>query len=224
VKLGLLRTNKPQTLYSTDSYVVSLAGNSAGTGIVSGHLDGSIYRYYFPSSNMGGSAYTKVCTHPSPPYALSWGKSIAAAGADKQVIFYARDGGVERSFEYGQDDGIGEDGSANAKVKCKEFTVAAFNATGDAVVMGNFDSFYTFSFDKKMDRWEQKEVTVVQNMYTVTALSWRPNGGNLGVGTLCGLVDVWEACVRRERVKGFEVKYVSPSQVREIAEARKKKD
>ena len=44
VKIGQLRTNKPQTLYSTESYVAALATNGSGTGVVSSHLDGSIYR------------------------------------------------------------------------------------------------------------------------------------------------------------------------------------
>ena len=34
------------TLYATDSYVVSLAVNQNGTGFLSGHADGSIIRWY----------------------------------------------------------------------------------------------------------------------------------------------------------------------------------
>ena len=40
------RTNKAQTLYGTDSFVCSIVVNSAGTGILSGHADGSIVRWY----------------------------------------------------------------------------------------------------------------------------------------------------------------------------------
>lgn len=51
-------------------------------------------------------------------------------------------------------------------------------------------------------------------MYTVTALAWRADGSRLAVGSLCGLVDVYDACVKRTRYKGrFELTYVSLSQV-----------
>ena len=50
-------------------------------------------------------------------------------------------------------------------------------------------------------------------MYTVTSLAWRPNGSTLALGSLCGLVDTYEACVKRYGYKCFEVTYVSPSQV-----------
>ena len=163
------------------------------------------YRYYFPDSQRGGSAYTKVCQHSCVPYALAWGKSILAAGNDQQITFYDSDGGLERRFDYSDP----EDG----KIKCKEFGCGSFNQTGDSVVVGNFDSFYTFSYSKVGDTWEEKEIKVVENMYSVTALSWKDNGSTLGVGSLCGLVDCYEACVKRYSYKGFEITYVSPSQV-----------
>lgn len=51
-------------------------------------------------------------------------------------------------------------------------------------------------------------------MYTVTALGWRADGSRLAVGSLCGSVDVYDACVKRTRYKGrFELTYVSLSQV-----------
>lgn len=36
-------------------------------------------------------------------------------------------------------------------------------------------------------------------MYTVTALGWRADGSRLAVGSLCGSVDVYDACVKRTR-------------------------
>ena len=206
VKIGQLRSNKHQTLYAADSYVVALAAAPNGSGIISGHLDGSIYRYNFPESNQGGPAYTCIARHSSVPYALSWGRSIVAAGNDQVVTFYDREGGVERSFDY-------QDSAPSAPV-CKEFTVASFNNTGDSVVVGNFDSFYTFSYNSKSESWDDNEIKVVTNMYSVTALCWQHNGAALCVGTLCGLLDLYDACIRRYTYKKiFEMTYVSPSQV-----------
>jgi len=114
VKIGQLRSNKHQTLYNAESYVVALASNPEGTGVISAHLDGSIYRYNFPDSNQSGPAYTKICTHSSVPYALSWGRAICAAGNDQLVSFYDRDGGLERTFDYS---GEPEKGQMECKVR-----------------------------------------------------------------------------------------------------------
>ncbi|GMH63033.1 hypothetical protein TrST_g9919 [Triparma strigata] len=207
VKIGQLRSNKPQTLYNAESYCVALASNPNGTGIVSAHLDGSIFRYNFPDSNLPGPAYSKICTHTSVPYALSWGRSICAAGNDQCVTFYDREGGRERTFDY-----TGE--LPKGTPECKEFTVASFNNTGDSVAVGNFDCYYTFSYNAKADSWDENEVKVVENMYSVTAMSWKDNGSSLAVGTLCGLLDLYDACIRRYTYKKiFELTYVSPSQV-----------
>ena len=39
----------------------------------------------------------------------------------------------------------------------------------------------------------------MENMYTVTALGWRADGSRLAVGSLCGSVDIYDACVKRTR-------------------------
>ena len=45
--MGTILLNfQANTLYATDSYVVSLSINQNGTGFLSGHADGSIVRWY----------------------------------------------------------------------------------------------------------------------------------------------------------------------------------
>jgi intraflagellar transport protein 172 len=199
VKVGVLKTNKPQVLYSTDSYVVALASNPDGTGTVSAHLDGSIHRFMFADS---GSAQTKIAHHPCVPYALAWGHHICVAGNDSSVVFYDNDGGLERTFDYSNDP------------TCREFTTAVFNPTGEAVVVGNFDAFYIFNLNARTETWEDVGVKKVPNMYSVTSLAWKRDGSRVAVGTLCGVCDTYDACIRRSRYKGkFEFTYVSPSQV-----------
>lgn len=200
VKVGVLKSNKPAALYSTDSYVVALAANIDGTGTVSAHLDGSIHKFIFAEGD--GSAHTKIAHHPCVPYALAWGRSICVAGNDAQVVFYDEGGGMERTFDYSNDP------------KCKEFSSAVFNPTGEAVVIGNFDSFYIFSLNGRSQAWEDIGVKRIPNLYSVTALAWKRDGGRVAVGSLCGAVDTYDACIRRSRYKGkFEFTYVSPSQV-----------
>ncbi|KUF97591.1 L-amino-acid oxidase [Phytophthora nicotianae] len=89
-----------------------------------------------------------------------------------------------------------------------------FNPTGESVVVGNFDSFYTFNFQHKTQSWELVGSKSIPNLYSVTALAWKHDGSRLAVGSVCGALDLYDACVRRYRYKGkFEFTYVSLSQV-----------
>jgi intraflagellar transport protein 172 len=98
---------------------------------------------------------------------------------------------------------------------CREFTAASSNPSGDTIVLGNYNALYTFAKNKEsMAGWEHKGILNVENMYSVTAMDWRPDGDKLVVGTLCGVVDVYDVCMKRSMYKGgFELTYVSHSQV-----------
>lgn len=45
VKIGLLKTNRSQSIYGTESFVVSISSSPNGNNIVSGHLDGSMVTF-----------------------------------------------------------------------------------------------------------------------------------------------------------------------------------
>ncbi len=54
----------------------------------------------------------------------------------------------------------------------------------------------------------------IENLYSVTAMEWKADGSKLAVGSLCGGVELFDACLRRHTYKGaFEFTYVSKSQV-----------
>jgi len=199
VKIGQMKTHKPATLYQTDSYVTTMCCNVEGNAVVSAHLDGSMYVFYFDNPDRGAHM---IARHSCVPFALTWGTSICVAGNNNQVVFYDEDGGEEQQFDLSDDP------------DCKEFTVASCNPTGDAMVLGNFNSLYIFTRNKDSMSWEEKGATKVDNMYSVTAMDWKPDGDKLAVGTLCGVVDLYDVCVRRTMYKGgFELTYVSHSQV-----------
>jgi intraflagellar transport protein 172 len=116
------------------------------------------------------------------------------------VVFYDQEGHQSQQFDYSGDE------------SAKEFAVAQYNPTGDTVVVGAFDRFYIYSFSLSRQSWEESGVKTVENLYTVTALGWKPDGSRLAVGSLCGGTDVYDACVRRHLYKGkFEFTYVSTS-------------
>ena len=48
-----MKTHKPATLYETTSYVTAMCVNPSGNAVVSAHLDGTIYTYWFESPERG---------------------------------------------------------------------------------------------------------------------------------------------------------------------------
>eukprot|EP00191_Tetraselmis_sp_GSL018_P001208 CAMPEP_0177614748 /NCGR_PEP_ID=MMETSP0419_2-20121207/22933_1 /TAXON_ID=582737 /ORGANISM="Tetraselmis sp., Strain GSL018" /LENGTH=1707 /DNA_ID=CAMNT_0019112051 /DNA_START=174 /DNA_END=5298 /DNA_ORIENTATION=- len=203
VKVGQTTNNKAYTLYAhpEQSYVVSLAANLDGTSIVSGHLDCSLYCFTFDAGG-GSGAHSRFAQHSCVPYALAWGESLCAAGSDSKIVFYEDDGSVLQTFDHSHNEDI------------REFTTAQFNPSGETVVVGSFNRFHIYCFNSRSRIWEEVGAKEIENFYTVTSLSWRPDGSRLAVGSLCGGVDLYDACLRKQRYKGkFEFTYVSKSQV-----------
>lgn len=136
VRLGILKSNKSNVLYSADTYTVSLSASRDGQNIISGHLDGSVYAY-----SMENQSYKKLFTHHSVPYALGYGENIMAAGNDKKVTFYDNLGNVLQRFDYTHEE------------KVKDFTVASFSPSGDTVALGNFNRYYVYNYNTKRGQW-----------------------------------------------------------------------
>ena len=87
VRIGVLKTNKSNSMYASDSYCVSISASPDSNNICSGHLDGTIF-----ICDINSKAKQKLCTHSSIPYALSWGVHILAGGNDGKLSFYETDG------------------------------------------------------------------------------------------------------------------------------------
>ncbi|XP_076128236.1 intraflagellar transport protein 172 homolog [Alosa pseudoharengus] len=196
------KTNKASTIYGADSYVVSLTSNVSAKGILSGHADGSVVRYFFDDEDSGESQ-GKVFTHPCPPYALAWGAdSIIAGGCDKKIVAYGKEGHILQTFDYSRDRSE------------KEFTVAATSPSGQSVVLGSFDRLRVFNWSPRRGNWDEAPPKEIPNLYTITALAWKKDGSRLCAGTLCGAVELFDCCLRRILYKNkFEIIYVGLSQV-----------
>ena len=201
VKIGNTKTHRPATLYSTDSLVVSLAVSPDGTSILSGHADGSIYRFHFGDGG-GSPNYSKFATHAGIPYALSWGQHIMAAGSDKKVVFYDKTGEYYQTFDYQYNETE------------KEFLSSTVNPSGMTVVVGSFNHMRIFSYNPRLQKWEEDGEKQIDNVLSISALCWKPDGSRLAMGSARGSVDLYDACIRRYRYAGkFEFTYVSLSQV-----------
>ncbi|XP_065179819.1 intraflagellar transport protein 172 homolog [Sycon ciliatum] len=205
VRVGDLSRNKSYTLYNTKSYVCSIVASSNGESILTGHADGSIHRYMFDSSGGGaGHSAGRVLTHTCPPYALSFASNcVLAGGCDSKLIVYDMDGRVLQNFDYSRD-GSGE----------REFSCAATSPNGQTVVFGSFNRLRVLGWKAGPQMWEEAKAKEVENLYTVTCMSFRADGSRLALGSLCGAVELYDCCLRRTIYKNkFELTYVGVSQV-----------
>ncbi|XP_074392344.1 intraflagellar transport protein 172 homolog isoform X2 [Zonotrichia albicollis] len=202
VRLANTKNNKSSTIYGTDSYVVSLTSNVSGRGILSGHADGTIVRFFFDDEGSGESQ-GKLAVHPCPPYALAWASSsIVAAGCDKKIVAYGREGSVIQTFDYSRDSSE------------KEFTTAATSPSGQSIVLGSYDRLRVLNWSPRRSAWEEGKPKEIAHLYTITALAWKRDGSRICAGTLCGGVEQFDCCLRKTIYKNkFEMTYVGPSQV-----------
>ncbi|WAR22903.1 IF172-like protein [Mya arenaria] len=196
------KTNKSSTIYGTDSYVVSLAANPSGKGFLSGHADGSIVRFFFDDEGTGDQQ-GKISTHPCPPYALAYSQNaIVAAGCDKRIIAYGREGRSFQHFDFSRDDDE------------HEFTVAVCSPSGQSIVVGSFDRMRVLNWSPRRQMWDEPKLKEIRNLYTITALGWKKDGARVTVGTLCGGVEMFDCCLKRTIYKNkFEMTHVGPNQV-----------
>ncbi|CUT99105.1 intraflagellar transport protein 172 [Echinococcus multilocularis] len=201
VRLANTKNNKSLTIFNSGSYVVSLAASPIGRGFISGHADGKIARYNFDDDG-NCVLQAKVATHPVPPFALTWaGNSIFAAGFDRRVVIYGRDGKARQHFDYSKDPTE------------KESTVAVSGPGGHVVAIGSYNKIRVYNFSIRKNVWEEFPPKVIRNLYTITAMCWKADGSKLTIGTLCGGVDQFDCCMKRKILRYFEFVYVGPSQI-----------
>ncbi|XP_072318787.1 intraflagellar transport protein 172 homolog [Eucyclogobius newberryi] len=202
VRLANTQTNKSSTLYGTESCVVSLAPNVSGKGILSGHADGTVVRYFFDDEGSGESQ-GKLLVHPCPPYALAWGmNSVLVGGCDRRIVAYGREGHVLQTFDHSRDPSE------------REFTTAASSPSGQSAVFGSYDRLRVFNWAPRRGVWDEAKPKEIPNLYSISSLAWKRDGSRLCAGTLCGGVELFDCCLRRNIYKNkFEITYVGPSQV-----------
>ncbi len=68
---------------------------------------------------------------------MAWGEHIVAAGSDAKVSFYDLEGNLASRFDYSSEEGLGD------------FTKAVVNPSGDSFIVGNFNRFYVYSYNKR---------------------------------------------------------------------------
>lgn len=204
VKVGVLKSNKSQVLYSHEHPAVSMCTSRDGTRILSGHLDGAVYQYIFEASEDGAEAAgsKRIFVHSCAPYALCWGESICAAGSDCLISFYNAKGGQRtQTFNF------------DAKVE-GGFTCGVCNPSGQAVAVASKERIRLIDLNLRSRKWEEGAVLQLPNSVSFSSLQWKRDGSRLVSASATGSVDTFDCCLRRYRVRGaYEFTYVSHSQV-----------
>ena len=201
VRLGSVKTNKSSTLYSTGSYVCAIAVAPSGDAFITGHADGKVQQFWFDDGS-GQQAQSILVKHPCAPTTLVWGANFLVCGPDKRLICYDERGSVHQNFDYGQ---VPDE---------REPTAAAGSPSGQSAVFGSYDRLRVYDFNVRKNEWQEQEPKNIPNLYTVTALGWKPDGTRLSVGTLCGGIELFDCALKRTIFAGkFEFIYVGPSHV-----------
>ncbi|KAG1667872.1 Intraflagellar transport protein 172 [Nymphon striatum] len=202
VRLANVRTNKSSTAYVTENYVVSLTSSGNGKGVLSGHADNSVIRYYLDSDGFG-PRQGKLFTHSCAPYGLVWSNnSIIVCGCDKRIVVYDEDMRIAQQFDYNRD------------VTEHEFTTAISSPSGQSVVIGSYNRLRILNWNPRKSTWDEAKSKEIQNVYTIATLAWKRDGSLLACGTLCGGVEIFDCSLKKSLYQNkFEITYVGLSQV-----------
>ncbi len=76
-------------------------------------------------------------------------------------------GKIVQQFDYSKEDNE------------KEFTCATASPSGQSFVLGSFDRLRVYNWSPKKEGWEEAAPKEVENLYTLTALSWKKDGSRL---------------------------------------------
>lgn len=64
-----------------------------------------------------------------------------------------------RTFDYEDDSGV------------KEFGCSTFNPSGESAVVGNYNSFYTYTYNSRTNEWDEENVKRIENLYAPHGLA-----------------------------------------------------
>ncbi|OAF71469.1 Intraflagellar transport protein osm-1 [Intoshia linei] len=198
VRIANTLTNKSSTLYNSESFVVSMSANVHGTSIISGHADCKVVRCHLQKSEDISSSQGCVFVHSCSPYVLihtNQKGTIIAAGCDKRIVAYSEDGTPIQTFDYSKQ-------------------VGKLSNSGQTFVVGSYNRIRLFTWSSRRGMWNEEIEKYIENLYTISALVWKPDDSKIIIGTLCGAVEVIDCCLKRLNYRNkLEITYVGVTQV-----------
>lgn len=138
-------------------------------------------------------------THICIQSCLAWGKSssILAAGNNYKVVIYNNIGKMIKDFDYTNEDNI------------KEYGCCAISNSGDAIALGNTDSFYIYFYNELNKTWDYISIKNYNYNY-ITSICWKPDKTSLIIGNLINSADIYEIYLSKTIIKEiFEITFIT---------------
>ena len=200
VKKAILKNNSAQALYSTGSFVIAMSYNYDNTYIISSHMDNSIFCY-----NIEKNSSTKICNTSTISYCLSFllhNNSFLSSSLEKKIFIHNENGDIIQNFDYSNDTTI------------KDFSICKINTNYEIIAIGNYNKLFIYGYNNKQNKWEESCVVEIQNYFSFTALCWKQDFGILLTGSLCGSLDMFESCLKKNIINDkYEITYISLQQI-----------
>jgi intraflagellar transport protein 172 len=200
IKKAILKNNTAQALYSTGSFVIAMSYNYDNTCIISSHMDNSIFVY-----NIEKNSSIKICSTPTISYCLSFllhDNTFLSSSLEKKIFIHNENGDIIQNFDYSNDPTI------------KDFSICKINTNYDIIAIGNYNKLFIYGYNNKQNKWEESCVVEIQNYFSFTALCWKQDFGILLTGSLCGSLDMFESCLKKNMINDkYEITYISLQQI-----------
>lgn len=201
VLTGLTNLKKTEQLYKHTAPPLSLSSSLTERSVVVGHADGNIFVVNLDSRRVSNVIQTSV-----PPQALAWGSQILASGSDLQLCFVDPNGSGLNHVDYSNQSYL------------KSFTCAAFDPSGSIALVAGRNVLLTLNYSTTTQSWAEQSKIEFDGLYSVTSLSWSPDGSKIAVGSVTGAVFIINASKGSYRYKKlFEVVQVNGSQINIIS-------
>lgn len=199
IKVGNLRSNKSHILYTVESSTLCLALNSNGSELISGHGDGSIYKFTFPTISQE-STCVKLLQTSQPPVFLIWNSSICVGGNGADVAFYDVNGNKEQIISFENESSF--------------LNIARGSPNGRFIAIASNKMLHVLTRESQSGDWIKCSNKALSNGISTTAVAWKPNGSSIAIGTASGLLNVYSTIYSRYSYNNmFEITHLSPAEV-----------
>ena len=201
VMCGMVKMKKSEELYKHRCAPVSIAPAARMNAVAIGHIDGSVFMVNLDTRNRIIVMQTAV-----PPLALAWGSQIVAAGADLQINFADQNGSSASHVDFSNQNNL------------RSFTAASFDPSGSTAIVAAKNVLLTFNYSSRIQNWQQQAMLEFDGLYSISAVSWSPDGSKIAVASVTGGLYIVTASIGSFRYKNlFEVVYITGSQLRVVS-------
>ena len=201
VKVGNLRSNVAQILYSVDSQLVGISMSKSY--LISAHSNGQVQKYSFGTLLQESSVSKHLQLHAEIS-CVEAAESLVVGLCDEKcrLLFFDEEGKKEVV-------------DANKSVESnKTITAISKSPNGDTIAVGYYDRFDLYNRNNANNSWTKSKVIKVENMMGVTCFGWSPSGSQLLVGSSSGLLNVYSTKKRQYHLHDeFQITHVSLTDV-----------